>query len=123
MATTYKTGVTTVDYTPASAVSDGDEILVGNLIGVAMNDIAASQRGVLAVSGVCHFAKTGGSSGEAFTAGQKVYWESNAGGVASTGTYLIGVAWPEGDYAGSNVAETTDTTVAVNINYMGNLLA
>jgi predicted RecA/RadA family phage recombinase len=123
MATTYKTGATTVDYTSATAISAGAEILVGSLIGIAMNDIAATVQGALATSGVYKFAKTGGSAGEAFTAGQKVYWESDGGGVASTGTYLIGIAWPGASYAGANVAETTDTTVYVKINDCGNNLS
>ena len=63
-----------IDYTPGSAVSAGDVVVQGDLIGVAKLNIVASALGALAVAGVFDFPKTAGS-GEAITAGAKVYWD------------------------------------------------
>jgi len=68
-----------IDYTPVSAVSAGDVIVVGSLVGVAVRDIAAGEKGALAIEGVFEFDKTAGSGGEAFTAGQLVYWNATSG--------------------------------------------
>jgi len=63
-----------IDYTPGSAVSAGDVVVQGELVGVAKLDIAASALGALAVAGVFDFPKATGAS-TAITAGAKVYWD------------------------------------------------
>jgi len=64
-----------IDYTPGSAVSAGDVVVQGDLVGVAKLDIAANALGALAVAGVFDFPKaTGGST--AITAGANVYWDT-----------------------------------------------
>jgi predicted RecA/RadA family phage recombinase len=64
----------TVDYTPSSAVTAGDVIVQGDLVGVAKLDIAANRLGALAVEGVYDFPKST-AGGSAMTAGTKVYWD------------------------------------------------
>lgn len=62
-----------IDYTPGSAVSAGDVVVVGNLIGVALEDIAAHALGSLKVSGVFTFAK---AATYPLVAGGTVYWKA-----------------------------------------------
>ncbi|MBN2377054.1 MAG: DUF2190 family protein [Sedimentisphaerales bacterium] len=61
-----------IDYTPGSAVTGGDVIVQGDLIGVAKLDIAANELGALHIAGVFDFTK---NAGAALTVGQKVYWD------------------------------------------------
>ena len=63
-----------IDYTPGSAVSAGDVVVQGELVGVASLDIAANALGALTVAGVFDFPKATGG-GTAITAGAKVYWD------------------------------------------------
>ena len=63
-----------IDYAPGSAVSAGDVVVQGDLIGVAKRAIAAAALGALAVAGVFDFPKTAGT-GEAISAGAKIYWD------------------------------------------------
>ena len=63
-----------VDYTPGSAVTAGDVIVQGDLIGIAKGDIAANKPGALAVEGVYDFPKATGV-GTAIAAGATVYWD------------------------------------------------
>jgi len=64
-----------IDYTPGSAVSAGDVVVQGDLIGIAKLDIAAGALGALAVDGVFDLPKASGAS-TAITAGAKVYWDA-----------------------------------------------
>ncbi len=73
----YNSDGNTVKYTPSSAVTAGDVVLQGDLIGIAANDIAANDTGALIVSGVVEFPKTGGG-GIVFTAGDLAYWDVSA---------------------------------------------
>ncbi len=64
-----------IDYTPAAAVTAGDVVVQGELVGVAKLDIAANELGALATTGVFDFPKaTGVASG--ITAGANVYWDA-----------------------------------------------
>jgi len=67
-----------VDYTPGSAVTAGDVVVQGELVGVAKVDITANALGALAVTGVFDFPKATGES-TAITAGAKVYWDAGDG--------------------------------------------
>lgn len=75
MATRYAAG-DYIDYTPSSAVKAGDVVVLGDLVTVADNDIAANAKGAVAVSGVYIFPKDTGSA-EALAVGTKVYWDAN----------------------------------------------
>ncbi len=63
-----------IDYTPSVAVTAGDVVVQGELLGVAKLDIAADALGALAVTGVFEFAKATGA-GSAITVGANVYWD------------------------------------------------
>ena len=71
-----------IDHTPGSAVTAGNVVVQGELVGVAKLDIAASALGALAVTGVFDFPKATGA-GSAITAGANCYWDV-AEGVAKT---------------------------------------
>lgn len=80
-----------IDYTPGTAVSAGDVVVQGELVGVAKLDIAANKLGALAVAGVFDFPKNSGV-GTAIAMGVNVYWDS-VNKVATTtaaGNKLIG---------------------------------
>ena len=99
-----------IDYTPGSAVSAGDVVVQGDLIGIAKLDIAASALGALAVDGVFDLPKASGAS-TAIAAGAKVYWDagdSEAKEDAESGAnkYLGKVVAAAGD---------DDTTVRVRL--------
>ena len=60
-----------IDYTPSSDVAAGTVVVQGNLVGIALQPIAANTKGALAVQGVFDVAK---ASATEFTAGANVYW-------------------------------------------------
>lgn len=73
-----------VDYTPASAVSGGDVIVLNGLVGVATSDIAANEQGSLSVEGIKKVPKTTA----AWTVGLPVHWNPTGdpdGGSAGSG--------------------------------------
>lgn len=73
-----------IDYTPGSAVTGGDVVAVGNILGIAVNDIAANALGSLSVTGLKYVPKTTA----AWTVGLPVYWNSTGdpdSGTAGTG--------------------------------------
>ncbi len=80
-----------IDYTPSQAVSAGDVIVQGDLVGVAKLDIAANKLGALAVTGVFDFAKTTGN-GTAIAFGTTLYWDDTNNVVTTTasGNKLLG---------------------------------
>jgi len=105
----YIAGFDTIDYTPVSAVSAGQVIVLGDLIAVAKLDIAAGVLGALHLTGVYDFPKvtTGGS---ALAVGATVYWNSdtsNAQATASTYKQLGKVV---------KAAADADATVRVVLN-------
>ncbi len=75
-----------IDYTPGSAVTGGNVIVIGTVICVAPVDIAAGALGSVATSGNWKLPKTSDS----FTAGDAVYWDVD--GTPVTGTALSGAA-------------------------------
>lgn len=100
-----------IDYTPTSAVTAGDVVVLGDLVGVAKRDIAANELGSLHVAGMLDFPKaTGASTG--ITAGTNVYWD-DAGDIATAD-----------DASGANkligkcvlAASDADTVVRVRMN-------
>ena len=74
-----------VDYTPSSAVTAGDVIVQGSLVGVAKLDIAANRQGALAVEGVFDFPKATGA-GSGIAVGITVYWDATAHQATATAT-------------------------------------
>ncbi len=73
-----------IDYTPGTAKSAGDVVVVGNYVGVCNIDIAANVLGALSTEGVFDFSKVTGAIAD----GENIYWNptgSPVGGVASSG--------------------------------------
>lgn len=63
-----------IDYTPSGAVTAGDVVVLGDLIGVAKVDIAVDVQGALALTGVFEMPKATGG-GTAIAVGKTVYWD------------------------------------------------
>ncbi len=72
-----------VPYTPGSALTAGDVVVVGNNVFFALSDVAASVLGALHIGGVWRLPKsTGTSSGIA--QGTLVYWDATYHVVTTT---------------------------------------
>ncbi|GMV98189.1 MAG: hypothetical protein AMXMBFR83_25410 [Phycisphaerae bacterium] len=95
-----------VDYTPSSAVTAGQVVVQGELVGVAKVDIPAGTLGALAVAGVFEFPK---ATGSAITAGALCYWDATnqRATTTATGNKLIGKC--------VKAAADADTTVRVRM--------
>lgn len=67
-------------------------VVVGELVGVALTDIAPKEEGSLAVEGVFRLPA---KSGEAFAVGQQLYWDPSAKQLTTTDSSLkkIGYAF------------------------------
>lgn len=61
-----------IDYTPSAAVTAGDIVVQNDMIGVAKTDIAASEKGALALTGVYSFPK---ATNVAYTVGTDLFWD------------------------------------------------
>ena len=98
-----------IDYTPASAVSAGQVVVLADLIGVAKLDIAANVLGALHIRGIFDFPKST-AGGSAIAVGTTVYWNTDsfvAQATASTYKQLGKVV---------KAAVDADTTVRVALN-------
>jgi predicted RecA/RadA family phage recombinase len=83
-ATRYQSSAGEIDYTPGSAVTGGDVIVLGSMIGVATQDIAANAKASLALEGVFKVPKITGAN----AVGTLVYWDpagDPVGGTSGTG--------------------------------------
>lgn len=93
----------TYDYTPGSAVAEGDIVILGErIIGIAQSDIAANTKGALAVKGVFRF-----TTADTFVQGEAAFMTA-AGVITDDAT----------DYYAGTVtkAVTSGTEVEVDIN-------
>jgi len=73
-----------IDYTPDSAVTGGDVVVINGIVGIAANDIAANQKGALQTEGLFRIPKTTA----AIVAGLPVHWDPVGdpdSGVSGTG--------------------------------------
>ncbi len=99
-----------IDYTPGSNVSAGDVVVQGELVGVANLNIAAGQKGALAIEGVFEFPKPTGAGTDA-SIGTLMYWDvadGNAQETSDSGTNkLIGKL--------VKACSTTDTTCWIKL--------
>lgn len=96
-----------IDYTPAGAIANGQIVLIGVRIGVALQAIAANATGPLAVKGVYTIPKL---STDVVAQGALLYWDNANSRLTTTsaGNTLAGYAVA----AAGNGA----TTVACHIN-------
>lgn len=96
-----------IDYTPSSAVDQGDIVFVGNVAGVAERAIAANELGALSTEGVYDVLK---KTSEVIAAGTVLYWNAStyASATNSGSDKVLGVA--------VKAAAEADSTVRVKIN-------
>lgn len=80
-----------VTVTAPAAVTSGDVVAVGSLIGVAEGSAASGKPVVLVRSGIFSLPKI---SAQAWTVGAKIYWDSGASAMTTTatGNTLVGFA-------------------------------
>lgn len=102
-----------IDYTPVSAVSAGDVVLIGdNYVAVAKRDIAANAKGALDVDGVFDGVKD--SSDIEF--GDPLYWDSDGdpvGGTAGTGAFSSDAT--KGPFAGWALEDAGPSATTVRL--------
>jgi predicted RecA/RadA family phage recombinase len=117
MSTNYLKPGAVLHYSNAGgAITAGSVVKIGNLIGVALDDIAASTgTGAVAIQGVFTCPKNSAGSGKAIGQGEKVLWDVSANKFdnkdAAPATGDVSVCCVA--YA---AALTTDTTVDVILN-------
>jgi len=83
---TTVSGSGAIDYTPGSAVTAGNVVVLGSIVAVSVTDIAANEKGSLAISGLFRVPKITG----AITVGSKIYWDP--AGTPVTGDAASGAA-------------------------------
>ncbi|MEG1824337.1 MAG: DUF2190 family protein [Cloacibacillus sp.] len=76
--------------TLATAVSSGDGVVIGDLFAVAVNNYAANTEGIFALKGIFALPK---KTGDTFSAGCKVYWDTTNGYVTTTSTSNTHAGW------------------------------
>ena len=112
-----------IDYTPGSAVTAGDVVVLNGIVGIAINDIAASAVGSLSIEGIKKVPKTTA----AWVQGLPVHWDPTGTPDASGATASSGAAnqLGVGTYMGLCVATAASgaDTGLVNLNAPTNLLA
>ncbi|MDZ4852448.1 MAG: DUF2190 family protein [Pirellulaceae bacterium] len=98
-----------IDYTPGTAVTSGQVVLVNDLVGVARTPIEANALGSLAVEGVFDFPKASGAS-TAIALGATCYWDNTnqRATTTSSGNKLIGKS--------VKAAVDADSTVRIKLN-------
>jgi predicted RecA/RadA family phage recombinase len=119
-ALTYSEGCA-IDYTPASAVLGGTVVVLNGIVGITVTDIAANEKGSLAVDGLFKLPKTTA----AIVRGLPIHWNPagtpDSGDAASGAANQLGV----GTYAGiaAEASASGDDYAIVNLNRQANLLA
>ncbi len=110
-----------IDYTPAAAVTAGDVVVLGGIVGIAPNDIAANAKGALEIEGVFKVPKTTA----AWVVGLPVHWNASGdpdGGTAGTGAAnQLGIGFYMG--LATIAAASGDDYGYVRLNAPANLLA
>lgn len=79
-------------FTATSDVKSGQFVRVGDVVGVSQGDVPDGQTGLLQRTGVYDGPK---KTGEAWSVGQKLYWDNDAQSLSETGTGLkrVGVVY------------------------------
>lgn len=73
-----------IEYTPGSDVSAGAVVDLGNVVGIAITDIAANTKGALWIQGVFDVAKY---SGEGITIYDRIYYDAGTATATKTSGY------------------------------------
>ncbi len=116
MATNYVQAGEVIDYTAGADISSGAVVVVGNLVGVAVNDIANGETGPVSIDGVWSLPKV---SAAVIGAGETVNWDVSSGAFDDNQATAA-----SGDLTGGCVAVEPagngDTEVKVKINVGAN---
>jgi len=116
MATNYVQAGEVIDYTAGADISSGDVVAVGNLVGVAITDIASGDTGAVSVEGVWELPKV---SAAVIGAGETVNYDVSASAFDDNAATAA-----TGDLTGGCVAVAAagngDLTVLVKINVGAN---
>ena len=110
-----------IDYTPASAVTGGAVVVLNGIVGIAVTDIDANEKGSLATEGLFKLPKTTA----AVVRGLPIHWDPtgspDSGDASSGAANQLGV----GTYAGicAEAAGSGDNFAIVDLNAPTNLLA
>lgn len=83
MSAEFKREGEVVQHVAATDITVGDTVVMGNIVGVAIVDIATGDTGSVRIAGVFEFPKT---SANVMTQGLKVYWNSTLSEVTTTAT-------------------------------------
>lgn len=107
MAKGYIADGATIDYTAGGTISSGDLVVAGTLVGVAIDDMASGDVGVVRIAGVMEVAK---ETPLVISQGDLLYCNSTGGELDKTATSqtLAGRAYAD--------AASADTTVKVILN-------
>ena len=100
-----------MDYTPTNAVSAGDVVVLGNIVGVAKLDIPANKLGAIALTGAFEVEK----DANAINQGAIVYWNTSShkaqAASASSNVVFMGIALSS---AASNASNAIVSIVGAN---------
>jgi predicted RecA/RadA family phage recombinase len=102
MATNYIQDGKILNYTPSgSSVVAGAVVVMGNIAGIALTDIADGATGAVQIKGIFSLPKAAG----AITLGTKLYWDSGNSNLTTiaSGNTVIGVAASAQTSADTNV--------------------
>ncbi|WP_373354079.1 DUF2190 family protein [Pseudoroseicyclus sp. CXY001] len=87
----FKAQGETLTFTAGAAYASGDGVVVGTIFGVAVNDVASGEEGVLNLLGVYELPK---AASQAWTVGAAIFWDESAAEATTVAedNRLIGVA-------------------------------
>lgn len=99
--TTYRQQGDIINYTPSVAMTAGEIVVEGELVGAAVTDIAANAEGALRIAGVINAPKL---STDVVVIGNILYWDDGNTRMTTTASThkVIGIAVED---AGSGVAD------------------
>jgi len=108
MSATFIQNGDAIDYRPTVDIAAGSVVAVGDLVGIARQDIKAGELGSLALTGVFAIPKWAG----AVPAGTKIYWDSEAATTNATDDDSNPLP-----YVGKSIslAAAADTTIIVRL--------
>ncbi len=94
-------------FTAGAAITVGQALLFGTILGVSMQALANGETGEAAISGVATVTKI---TSQAFTQGAKLYWDDTNKRLTTTasGNTLVGIAFA--------AAATSDATCQILLN-------
>jgi predicted RecA/RadA family phage recombinase len=90
----------TVDHTPSGDLSAGTVVVLGDKAYICHRDIAADELGALASrGGVYSVLADGGSGGDAWSQGDKLWWDDSGNKATASATSNVPLGWAAADKA------------------------